>query len=193
MATPQKVVHTLGDFIERPKSKKVSARPLGWQSQRNTVEEGAAARKISFLDIQQEEQDFKAKQDQSYASNGKWFIERRERAGSFNEIQNEAAREREEQMVIEEQLWIERQILEELAAKKAAEEHASAEKHSIKPKNHRRKSHGQEKGRNEKKQANKTTSNQLSGSAEPEGRRTKKRGSRGRGGGAGNKKHQTES
>ena len=35
----------------------------------------------SFVDIQQQEKEFKESEDLTYSANGKWFIDRRERAG----------------------------------------------------------------------------------------------------------------
>ena len=70
-----------------------------------------------------QEQDFKLKQDQTFGSpnsNNKWFIEQRERAGSFKEIQGETAKEVEQRLLIEEQKSIEKQIYDDIAAASAA-------------------------------------------------------------------------
>ena len=78
---------------------------------------------ISLKEIQVQEQDFKLKQDQTFGSpnsNNKWFIEQRERAGSFKEIQGETAKEVEQRLLIEEQKSIEKQIYDDIAAASAA-------------------------------------------------------------------------
>jgi hypothetical protein len=64
----------------------------------------------SLIDIQQQEQEFQDKEDQTFASNGKWFIERRERAHSFRDIENDANKEREDRLFLEEQFRIESMI-----------------------------------------------------------------------------------
>ena len=78
----------------------------------------AKVRRQTFTDIQKEELDFKSKEDQTFGSNGKWFIERRERAGSLREIQKIEEEERQHQLLVEEQLRIEKQIQEDLESQK---------------------------------------------------------------------------
>lgn len=113
--------HSLGDFIANPVPKVSSPRPTGWASPKAAALKKVPSPSLSFRDIQEQEQDFKAKQDHTFGENGKWFIERRERAGSFKEIQSETIMHTEEQRLIEEQIQIEKQIYEELAAQKAKE------------------------------------------------------------------------
>lgn len=133
-ATPQKPAYSLGDFIDKPAPKVVvSSRPsvsVGWTTPKTMPTTKEASSSVSFLDIQVQEQDFKSRQDQTYGPNGKWFIERRERAGSFKEIQGETVKETEERLFIEEQMNIEKQIYEGLAAKKAEEEKRSQKRPS---------------------------------------------------------------
>jgi len=125
--------HSLGDFInERPTPKASLPKPVGWASPKTTPSPSKALTPVSpalsFREIQEQEQDFKTKQDKNYAEGGKWFIERRERAGSFREIQSETVQETEEQRFVEEQIEIEKQIYEQLAAQKAAEDSKSQKK-----------------------------------------------------------------
>ena len=77
---------------------------------------------INFTKIQKQEVDFKNVQDQTFQDNGKWFIERRERAGSLATIQQAEDKAREEQLMIEEQMRIEADIMRELALQKKKEE-----------------------------------------------------------------------
>lgn len=87
----------------------------------------------SFRAIQEEERDFKSREDITFSgsqvsssASSKWFIsERRERAGSFTEIQRHEIEVRNERLLIEEQVRIEQQIQEELAAAKSKEAHAA--------------------------------------------------------------------
>jgi len=74
----------------------------------------------TFRDIQQQEEELKARQDQAVQDDGKWYVERRERAMSLKEIQDSDEKERELRLMVEEQFRIEKQIQEELAAAKAA-------------------------------------------------------------------------
>ena len=92
------------------------------------------ASRVSLRDIQQQEQDFNGKQEQAHDPNTKWFVERRERAGSFMEIQNETVKQTEDRLFIEEQVQIEKQILQEVAAAKKATEKPKAKPRPNKPK-----------------------------------------------------------
>ena len=83
---------------------------------------------VRFQEIQKEEEEFKNVQDQSYTDNGKWFIGRRERAGSFASIQEIATQEREHQLLVEEQKRIEEQILREVAMAKKKQEQKQRQK-----------------------------------------------------------------
>ena len=124
--------HSLGDFIERQPPMISSPRPTGWASPNPKASsvpvKAPSSPAVSFREIQEQEQDFKAKQDLTYGENGKWFIGRRERAGSFKEIQSETAKQTEERLFVEEQIRIEKQIYEELAAQQQANEKVAAQK-----------------------------------------------------------------
>jgi hypothetical protein len=102
---------SIGDFLTPDKAspaKQVSpAAP--WQS--------PSAAKLpsgkTMLQIQEEEARLKAREDKSSGSKGgRWYVERRERAGSLLEIQKVAEAEEEERLLIEEQYRIEAQIME---------------------------------------------------------------------------------
>lgn len=70
---------------------------------------------VCFQDIQQQEQELKAKAKTStMGGNSKWYIDKRERTGSFREIEEEETKKREFEMLVEEQREIERQIQEDL-------------------------------------------------------------------------------
>lgn len=89
-----------------------------WSSQHTTT----PASMKSLADIQAEETDFKTRQDKSYEQGGgTWFIERKERADSFQEIQLSAKKEREENLLIQEQFRIEAQIKRDLAMERESE------------------------------------------------------------------------
>lgn len=109
--------HSLGDFLT-PQKKAAFPGKAGWSSPQADLK---ASPTVSFREIQQQEEHFVSKQDHSYASAGKWFVERKERAGSFMEIQNEAVARQERDELIEEQRRIEQQIYDEIAAKKEEE------------------------------------------------------------------------
>ena len=98
---------TLGAFL--PVSSSASSTPgkTGWSTP------SSGAQQVSFREIQKEENDFQA--DHSYAkSSGTWFIERKERAGSFNAIQEQETAAREHERMVAEQIEIERQIYQQL-------------------------------------------------------------------------------
>jgi alpha-tubulin suppressor-like RCC1 family protein/ferredoxin len=131
-----KVKSSFGDFLQKapatPPNNRAGTSCAPWSSSTSSlkgpfmVSNGAvspseASPLVSFHAIQQQEVDFKILQDQSYKDNGKWFIERRERAGSLAAIQDEAATKREEQLFIEEQKRIEEQIHREVALQKKKE------------------------------------------------------------------------
>jgi alpha-tubulin suppressor-like RCC1 family protein len=124
-----KPVYSLGDFMPTPgKVKGASPQlPRSWASPKAAATPPPSSScSVSFQEIQREEKDFKAnKEDQSFGANGKWFIERRERAGSFREIEDSATKDREHKLMVEEQLQIEQQIQEGLRMKKEAERKAS--------------------------------------------------------------------
>jgi hypothetical protein len=68
----------------------------------------------SLLQIQQEEADFQSRNKSKVdVKEGKWFIQRTERAASFSAIQEADARDREMELLIEEQKRIEEQIARE--------------------------------------------------------------------------------
>ncbi|CAB9519584.1 RCC1 and BTB domain-containing protein 2 [Seminavis robusta] len=123
------VMPSFGDFLQKaPKTPQShSLRPSSSPWSPPAVARIPAASKqhessVSFQVIQKQEEDFKNVQDQSYQDNGKWFIERRERAGSFATIQEAATKQREEQLFIEEQKRIEEHIQREQALKKKKED-----------------------------------------------------------------------
>ena len=98
---------------------------------------------MSFADIQQQELASKETEAQTtYASSSgetnKWFIQRRERTGSLLEIQDEAHKERENQLFIAEQLRIEQMIAEENAQREKEERC----KRKTKPRNKKKSSGG---------------------------------------------------
>jgi hypothetical protein len=70
----------------------------------------------SFLDIQQEEETFRTKHPVSVE--GKWFIERKERAGSISAIQEAEEKDREYRLFVEEQRLVEEQIEREIQERK---------------------------------------------------------------------------
>jgi hypothetical protein len=114
----QRNSYSLGDFLA-PKPQAVlspkTAVVAPWLSPKDDGKKMNSAAK-SLREIQEEEVDFKNRQDQSFGKDaGSWFIERRERAGSMRAIQDSAEKDREEQMMIEEQIRIEAQIKQEVA------------------------------------------------------------------------------
>jgi alpha-tubulin suppressor-like RCC1 family protein len=123
-ATNPKSTFSLADFIPPPKQTPqvpvvtTSKSAVAWITPKKDVTSS-----VSLKEIQVQEQDFKMKQDQTFGtpnSNNKWFIEQRERAGSFKDIQGETAKEEEERLFIEEQKRIEKQIYDDIAAASAA-------------------------------------------------------------------------
>ena len=122
-STP-KSVYSLGDFFPSTKPTPVasphpaSTTPVASPHAAWTTPVKASS--ASLRDIQEEENDFKSRQGCKKNSNSKWFIEKRERAGSLKDIQTEAAREEESRLLVEEQRRIEQQIYDEIAASKKA-------------------------------------------------------------------------
>jgi len=72
----------------------------------------------SFEAIQREEEEFKSLQDKTYQDDGKWYIGRRERAGSITAIQQAEQEERDRQLMIEDQKKIEAEIYRQIAEQK---------------------------------------------------------------------------
>lgn len=131
---PQNSPFLLGDFIKQqsPSREVTITRPsLGWSSPRPTFQ----MEERSFREIQEQELDFETKKDQSFSPNGKWFIERRERAGSLTNIQCETYKTDEKQRLVDEQIAIERQIEIETEARKNAEATRLNQKKRAKAKN----------------------------------------------------------
>jgi hypothetical protein len=130
-----KGAYSLGDFI-KPAHSTVKPGPIRWAAPPAKVSAAQTSPSaLSLRDIQQQEHEFKTqKQDQTFGDNSKWFIERRERAGSFKEIQTETAKQLEERLFIEEQIRIEKEINNELAAQKVKEEVAGPSRSNKKPK-----------------------------------------------------------
>jgi hypothetical protein len=123
-ASTPKSTFSLADFIPPPKQTPqvpvvtTSKSAVAWITPKKDVTSS-----VSLKEIQVQEQDFKMKQDQTFGtpnSNNKWFIEQRERAGSFKDIQGETAKEEEERLFIEEQKRIEKQIYDDIAAASVA-------------------------------------------------------------------------
>lgn len=107
---------SLGEFLE-PKRKSIPKKTgPAWSTSAAaaapTKSQAEPQRKTSFNEIQRSEADLKAKQDGMCATGieGKWYVERRERAASISAIAEE---ERELQRLIEEQRFIEAQISRE--------------------------------------------------------------------------------
>ncbi len=78
----------------------------------------SANKKISLSDIQRQEEELKAKADTNHQTlGGKWYVERRERAASIENIQRfeeeERKRRQQEALLIEEQKCIEENIKQE--------------------------------------------------------------------------------
>jgi len=143
--TPR-VTTSFGDFLQkvpttpqaRPRSSSspwsAPTPPVAASPVMKKASPASAAPSVRFQDIQQQEQEFKTVQDQSYKDNSKWFIGRRERAGSFTAIQEAANKEREEQLMIEEQKRIEEQIMREVALQKKKDEKKKRQKEAKKAK-----------------------------------------------------------
>jgi hypothetical protein len=70
----------------------------------------------------------KTKQVPSCGENGRWYIERRERADSLTEIQAKEARENEFRRFVEEQREIEKSMMHELVTSKEADNKNPARK-----------------------------------------------------------------
>ena len=93
---------SFGDFLKAPTTplnNKTRAASAPWSSPAAPAKSPGRATyvpstqepcSVSFQAIQKQEADFKDVQDHSYKDNGKWFIERRERAGSLTAIQETA-------------------------------------------------------------------------------------------------------
>lgn len=159
--------HSLADFLT-PTKLTPSKCPLGsssWGAARpasKTSPVVAAQRRpsptaspgMSLVDIQKQEQDLKEKaaEQATYGATGPsgWYVERRERAGSFQELQ------RREQQVIEERLFIEEQIrIEQMILKEQEEAEAAAAKAKKKkkpaPNNNNKNKNKKKNFRNKKK------------------------------------------
>ncbi|GAX18447.1 hypothetical protein FisN_2Lh097 [Fistulifera solaris] len=102
--------YSLGDFMT-PAKPTQTTKPATWVSPNPMSAKSDAC--VSFRDIQQQEEALKANAVQTVGSAGKWFVQHRDRAGSFREIEEAEAREKEHRQLVEEQLEIERQIKEE--------------------------------------------------------------------------------
>jgi alpha-tubulin suppressor-like RCC1 family protein len=137
--TPTKILHTAsasrGDVRQRYSATEAAASPRqhGWSTPTSNVKVHLIKGSSCFQDIQQQELEFKLKQDRTFRSDGKWFIEQRERAESIHEIQSAAVKQEEERRLVEEQIEIEKQIYAEIAARKAQEERKTKQ-HARKPK-----------------------------------------------------------
>lgn len=102
---------SLSDFLTPAKQASVAGQK-SWSS----PSEKSGQPKKSLAEIQAEEHEFNSRQDRAYEKGGgTWFIERKERADSLLEIQNNAREEQERLEFIEEQKMIEAQIRKDLA------------------------------------------------------------------------------
>mmetsp|Transcript_11042 Transcript_11042/g.24623 ORF Transcript_11042/g.24623 Transcript_11042/m.24623 type:complete len:1461 (+) Transcript_11042:338-4720(+) len=138
-AQPRNVNFSLNDFMAPPPSK--AASPSKSKPTRVWTTSNRSPASANFASIQDEELEFKGKQDPACNEQGKWFIQQRQRAGSLKEIQKSAEQERQERLFVEEQFRIEQMILAE-SEKKKEEEGAGQEKKRLpnrKKKNARRK------------------------------------------------------
>ena len=113
------VVLNLGDLLvpsHGPSSDtRVKTTPAPWLCP-VSPKSGSGAKNLKA--IQMEEAEFKKRQASTVGvEGGSWFIEQRERAGSFLAIQESAEKERENRLFIEEQIWIEEQIKKENASR----------------------------------------------------------------------------
>ena len=138
---------SLADYMQKPTSpspRKLVDSPWSLSGQTAVTSPAVAKRNtVSFADIQQQELASKETEAQTtYASSigetNKWFIQRRERTGSLLEIQDEAHKERENQLFIAEQLRIEQMIAEENAQREKEERC----KRKTKPRNKKKSSGG---------------------------------------------------
>jgi len=103
--------------------------------------------KKSIFDIQLEEEELKSKQDLMCANlDGKWYVERRERADSLHQIQKSEEEERARQKLVEEQKEMEKKMLQE-RVKSENEKKKRSNKNRGKPSKHRT-SRGQRKNSN---------------------------------------------
>ncbi|GKY91259.1 hypothetical protein MPSEU_000098500 [Mayamaea pseudoterrestris] len=113
----------LGEFVKKPTLpvKVISTkRSASWSFSTSPQAPPKPSSLGTFADIQKQQIEFKEREAKVCKSpNTKWFIEQRERAGSFKDIQQQHEQEVEKRMYIEEQFRIEKQIMEELALAKS--------------------------------------------------------------------------
>jgi alpha-tubulin suppressor-like RCC1 family protein len=102
--------YSLGDFMT-PTKPTQTTKLATWVSPKTSVVKSHTS--VSFREIQQQEENLKANAVQTFGPAGKWYVQHRDRAGSFREIEEAEAREKEHRQLVEEQLEIERQIKEE--------------------------------------------------------------------------------
>jgi hypothetical protein len=116
--TPQesKKSYSLGDFLQSPSPPVQEPASAPWSSSPKASAKKSAPDVKSFLDIQQEEETFRTKHPVSVE--GKWFIERKERASSISAIQEAEEKDREYRLFVEEQKWVEEQIEREIQERK---------------------------------------------------------------------------
>ena len=103
---------SLGDFLKpstpkAPPQNRTTATP--WSSPSGT-------HSVAFAQIQEEALAQKSVRNDPVV--GKWYVQERARAGSFHNIQEETAKEREHQRLVAEQLMIEKQIQQDLQLSK---------------------------------------------------------------------------
>jgi alpha-tubulin suppressor-like RCC1 family protein len=121
LVTPQdcKKTYSLGDFLHSPSPPVQKPVAAPWSSSpKACAKKSTPDDAKSFLDIQQEEETFRTKQHCSVE--GKWFIERKERAGSISAIQDAEAKDREFRLLLEEQKWVEKEIEREIQERNKA-------------------------------------------------------------------------
>ena len=88
-----------------------SVQSLNRKSANPTIQHATSSKAKSFSEIQQEEEAFRSNEDHMCRIDGnQWFVQQRERAASIGEIQEQEAKDREMQDMIEEQKQIEKEI-----------------------------------------------------------------------------------
>jgi len=126
---------SLSDFLTPTKQASVQVQK-SWSSPSST-----SVAKKSLAEIQAEEQEFSTRQDRTYEKGGgTWFIERKERADSLLEIQNNAKEEQERLEFIEEQKRIEEQIRNDLVQQEQQKQKQKNKRNGQMKKNATRKS-----------------------------------------------------
>ncbi|KAL7571439.1 hypothetical protein ACA910_019196 [Epithemia clementina (nom. ined.)] len=116
----------------KPRTPVASKQPA-WSTPGNTSTSntnlGSPVTATKFVHIQDEELAFKEKQDAACGeAQAVWFVQRRERAGSFKEIQRKDEKERDHRLFVEEQYRIEQMIQQEKEQREKEEQRAAKKK-----------------------------------------------------------------